>query len=85
MRLITFDVRHPLRVGAVCLGASPSDYTGMLEDRSPDGRGSLHEGRGTSGLHRAGMVGNTHPGRPAGQCNRKQTAQFRLGKGETVV
>src|SRR5690625_5045077 len=31
------------------------------------------------------MVGNTHPGQPAGQCNREQTARFRPGKGETVV
>ena len=32
------------------------------------------------------VVGNAHPGRPAGQCHRKQTAvPTRGGKGETVV
>ena len=31
------------------------------------------------------VVGNAHPGRPAGQCHREQTARSDPGKGETVV
>ena len=31
------------------------------------------------------VVGNTHPGQPAGQCHRKKTAALGSGKGETVV
>jgi hypothetical protein len=34
--------------------------------------------RGRSGLHRAEVVGNTHPGKPAGQCHRKQTASHEV-------
>src|SRR6187431_1194380 len=31
------------------------------------------------------VVGNTHPGQPAGQCHREKTAALGSGKGETVV
>jgi len=31
------------------------------------------------------VVGNAHPGQPAGKCHRKQTADGNVGKGETAV
>lgn len=53
-------------------GAAASRETGSRKVRTPQGR----------------VVVNGNPGRPAGQCHRKQTAPVRFaggGKGETVV
>jgi len=52
----------------------PRRGTSVSVEESPDSTGQV--------------VGNTHPGRPAGKCHRKETAAVRFGergKGERVV
>src|SRR3954454_7706153 len=53
----------------------------------PGDRGSRPSGRESRKVRapQGKVVGNTHPGQPAGQCHRKQTAALGSGKGETVV
>jgi len=39
---------------------------------------------GKSGLHLSRALDNVQSGRPEGQCHREETANPRVGKGETV-
>jgi hypothetical protein len=64
-------------------GAYPDHYGGRAGRAAAYGATRPRKVRAPQGT----VVGNTHPGRPAGQCHRKQTAGTvrRTGKGETVV